>query len=268
MVSDEDIRVIIADDEPLAREGLADMLDRKEGVQIVGRAENGLEAIKFINTLQPDLVFLDIQMPGKTGIEVVNEVGIDKMPAVIFVTAYDQYAIKAFDLSAVDYLLKPFDEERFDNAFERARKALTVRELTDLRSRLALLLEEHVSNKEDSSPPKQFLERVAVEMRGQIKVVPVDQIDYITASGSYVELHTGSDKYLIRERMQTLEDRLDPAHYFRIHRGTIVKLECIETIMYSPGGNYQVRLHNGVRLKLGRSRREELEQRLGLDALG
>ena len=263
MEAEEDIRVVIADDEPLARAGLGDMLEGKKGVSVIAQAQNGLEAIECIRTLKPDLIFLDIQMPGKTGLEVVQEIGAEQMPAVIFVTAYDQYAIKAFDLSAVDYLLKPYDQERFDNAFNRARKALTLRDLHALRSRLTTLLEDHIGKSS-----KRYLERIAVEMRGQIRVVPVDEIDYISSSGSYVELFAEAEKYLIRERMQTLEERLDPAQFFRIHRSTIVKLDRIETILFNPGGNYHVRLRNGTRLKLGRSRREELERRLGLDALG
>jgi two-component system LytT family response regulator len=266
--SGEKIRIVIADDEPLAREGLADLLAEKQGVEIVGRAENGIEAIEAIRNLDPDLVFLDIQMPGKTGIEVVQEVGAENMPAVVFVTAYDQYALKAFDLAAIDYLLKPFDQERFDHAFERAQDVIALRELQGLRSRLANLLHGRTRPTPADTEKKGYLERIAVEMRGQIRVVSVDQIDYIAASGSYAELHVDSETYLIRERMQTLEERLDPRFFFRIHRGIIARLDRIDTILFNAGGNYAVRLKDGTRLKLGRSRREELEQRLGLDALG
>lgn len=263
MASEENIHILVVDDEPLARQGLVDMLTEKEGVGTVSEAENGLSAVSAILESKPDLVFLDIQMPGKTGIEVVQEIGPEKMPVVIFVTAYDQYAIKAFDLAAVDYLLKPFDEERFESAFNRARQLLALRELGGLRNRLAHLLQDH------ALPPKPggkgYLERIAVDLRGQIRIVSVDDIDYITASGSYAELHVGTDRHLIRERMQTLEERLDPNVFFRAHRSTIVRLDRIDIILFNPGGDYAVRLKNGIRLKLGRSRREALNQCLGLE---
>ncbi len=235
------------------------MLSEKNGATIVGQADNGLDAIVMIRDLNPDLVFLDIQMPGKTGIEVIQEIGPMNMPAVIFVTAYNQYAIKAFDLAAIDYLLKPFDLARFDHAFERAQKILALQELHTLHTRLANLL--------GGTATKQngYLERIAVDMRGQTRIVSVNDIDYISANGSYVELNVDEETHLIRERMQTLEERLDPKLFFRIHRSTIVQLERIETIIHSSGGDYAVRLKNGKLLKLGRSRRDELSRRLGLD---
>lgn len=267
MSSNPHIRVLIVDDEPLARQRVEDLLQREEDVELVGVAENGAEAVETIRRLAPDLVFLDVQMPGLTGMEVVKEIGPANMPVVIFVTAYDEYALKAFDVAAIDYLLKPFDDDRFEQAVARARKVIVLREVDQIRSRLSALLQRDSSSGEAATPRQRYLERIAVEMRGQVRIVPVDQIDFITASGPYAELHVGDDKFVIRERMTTLEERLDPNDFFRIHRSTIVRLEKIDALLYNAGGDYAVRLKDNRRLSVSRSRREELEERLGLDKL-
>lgn len=268
MTDEQKLRVLIVDDELLARQRLEDLLARKEEVDLIGMAVNGHQAVEAIRSQAPDLVFLDVQMPGLTGMDVVREIGPERMPAVIFVTAYDQYALKAFEVSALDYLLKPFEDERFEQAFARAVKTLEVRQMGEMAGRLVALLQAGEGNAQPTAPvstkPPAYLERIAVEMRGQVKVVSVKHIDYITASGPYAELHVGEDTYLIRERMQTLEDRLDPKVFFRIHRSAIVKLECIESLLRGVGGDYAVRLNDGRRLKVSRNRRETLEQRLGL----
>ncbi len=259
------LRVLIADDEPLARQRLEDLLEREDDVEVVGTAEDGTQAVDLIQKEKPDLVFLDVQMPGHTGMEVVKRVGVDRMPPVIFVTAYDHYAVTAFDVAALDYLLKPFDDERFHQAFERARETIQLRGVSDLRERLAAFLSAELPEKRTEG--KKYLERLAVEMRGQVRVVPVNKIDFITASGSYAELHVGSDTFVIRERMQTLEERLDPDAFFRIHRSTIVRLDQIDALLFSGGGDYAIRLKDGRHLKVSRGRKEALEERLGLDAL-
>ena len=252
------IRVVVADDELLARQRLLDLLSREEGVEIAGTASDGREAVEAIRKLQPDLVFLDVQMPALTGLQVVDAIGADSMPATIFVTAFDRFALKAFDRAAVDYLVKPFDDERFEVAFRRARKMIELEEVGRMTKRLMSLLSE--------APPapaqSEYLERIAVESRGQVRVVPVEKIDYITASGPYAELHVGDRTFAIRERMQTLEERLDPNVFFRIHRSAIVRLDRIETLTRHSGGDYGVRLKNGVELSLSRTRREELESKL------
>ncbi len=265
MPADRTIRVLIADDELLARQRLEDLLQPVEGVEIVGLVEDGRQAVEAIRRLAPDLVFLDVQMPGLTGVDVVHEIGPEQMPVVIFVTAYDQYALKAFDLAALDYLVKPFDDERFDQALARARQTITLRDVDALRDRLAALFQ---GTPPPAAPPApRYLERIAVDLRGQVRVVPVSQIRFITASGPYAELHTGEEAYVIREQMQTLEERLDPVQFYRIHRSAIVRLDQVDALLYSAGGDYAVRLKDGKRLKVSRNRREELEQRLGLDAL-
>ena len=260
------IRVLIVDDEPLARERLADLL-RAVPVQIVGAVDSGDAAIAAIRDLKPDLVFLDVQMPGRTGLEVVREIGAEHMPPTIFVTAYDQYALKAFELAALDYLVKPFDDERFEQAFERARRLIELRDFGRLSAQLLQLLEQAGSDAPRPLPRPgvpAYLERIAVEMRGQVRVVPVADIDYVTASGQYVELHVGDKTYLIRERMQTLEERLNPGLFFRIHRSAIVRLDRIETLLRDAGGDYAVRLKGGAQLSVSRGRIEALEAWMGV----
>lgn len=250
---DKPLRVLIADDEPLARQRIEDLLAKEENVEIAGMAATGDEAVEAIRTLAPDLVFLDVQMPGRSGVEVAAAVGEERMPVTIFVTAFDQFALKAFDLAAVDYLVKPFDDERFVQALRRAQKAIEAQEVRRLWSRL-----------HTDAPRPTYLDRIPVETRGQLRVVPVDRIDYITASGPYAELHVGDKVWTVRERMQTLEEQLDPDVFFRIHRSAIVRLDRIDTLLHSAGGDYGVRLKNGVELSVSRGRREELEAKMGV----
>lgn len=267
MQADSTIRIVIADDEPLARQRLEDLLRHEPGAQIVATAADGAAAVAAIRQLDPDLVFLDVQMPGGTGLDVVSEIGSDDMPATIFVTAFDQYALSAFDVAAVDYLVKPFDDERFEQAFRRARRVLELERMEHLRMHLLAVLQAPDSSDDSGTgqPDGDYLERIAVEMRGKVRVVPVAQVDYITSSGPYAELHVGERTYLIREAMQTLEERLDPAHFLRVHRSAIVRIELVETLFKGAGGDYEVQLRGGVRLRVSRSRREELERRLGMD---
>ena len=265
--------MLIVDDEPLARQRVEDLLDAEEAVQIVASVDNGSAAVDAVRSLHPDLVFLDVQMPGKTGIDVVREIGPDNMPSTIFVTAYDRYALQAFDLAAVDYLVKPFDDERFEQAFRRARRHAELEEMGELRERLLAVLDggspaagtaSTAATTVAAQPGAPYLERIAVEMRGKVRVVPVAQIEYITASGPYVELHTSERAYLIREAIHTLEGRLDPNRFLRIHRSIIVRVDLIDTFHRGAGGDYEVQLKSGVRLRVSRSRREELERRLGV----
>lgn len=275
MSAEKTVRVLIVDDEPLARARLEDLVRTQPRAEVVGMASDGDEAVEAIRSLRPDLVFLDVQMPGKTGVEVVREVGADQMPVTVFCTAYDQFALQAFELAAVDYLLKPYDDERFEQAFERARRMIELAEVGRLTDRLAALLGARApaASEPDATPPApspappaagRWLERVPVEMRGQVRVVPVDEIEYVTASGPYAELHTAERGYVIRERMQALEERLDPARFLRIHRSVIVRLDRIDTLLRGGGGDYAVRLKSGVKLRVSRTRVEELERRMGV----
>ncbi|MGI9175354.1 MAG: LytR/AlgR family response regulator transcription factor [Rhodothermales bacterium] len=266
MTPEKKLEVLIVDDERAARQRLEDLLAREADVEVAGQATNGREAIEAIDRLAPDLVFLDVQMPGLTGLDVVREVGPEHMPALVFVTAYDQYALKAFDVAAIDYLLKPYDDERFEQALARARKKLATQMTNDLQRRLAALLGDSPAPPLPSHAKPQYLERIGVDMRGQMRIVPVDRIDFIQASGSYAELHVEDATFVIREQMQTLEERLDPHRFFRIHRSTIVQLDRVEALKYSAGGDYAVRLRNGRHLRVSRGRYEDLQRRLGLDA--
>ena len=258
------IRVLIVDDEPGARRRLERLLKEEEDVEIIAQAGNGREAISIIEKQMPDLVFLDVQMPKMSGIDVVRNVGPDRMPAVVFVTAYDQYAVKAFELAALDYLLKPFDDERVERTLERAREALNQKSGKNIADRLDSLLQtlQHSSLAGAASP--KYIERIAVEDRGQLRIVPIDKIDFITASGNYVDLHVGEEKLLVREQMQKLEDKLPPTLFYRIHRSSIVRLDEIERLVVNPGGDYAVRLRNQKLLKVSRNRWGELTLRLGI----
>jgi two-component system, LytTR family, response regulator len=270
------IRALIVDDEPLARQRLEDLLAKEPDVELAGVATNGNEAVESILSLKPDLVFLDIQMPGRSGLQVVEAVGPECMPATIFVTAFDQFALKAFDIAATDYLVKPFDDERFQQALRRARRSLELHEVQEMTQRLLTLIQAAGSEparapgQAADSPDRKYLDRIAVESRGQVRVVPVERIDYITASGPYAELHImdkGTEKvYAVRERMQTLEEQLDPATFFRIHRSAIVRLDRIDTLLRNSGGDYGVRLKSGVELSVSRSRWEELEAKMGIQS--
>ena len=264
----ERVRVLVVDDEPLARMRIEDVLAHIDGAEVVGAASNGNEAVEMIRSLRPDLVFLDVQMPGKTGVEVVREIGPDAMPATIFVTAFDQFAVQAFDVAAVDYLVKPFDDERLEAAFERARNRLALEGMGQLREKLLAVLQTPAGAPGTSEPPSpptpDYLERIAVEMRGRIQSIPVDQIDYIVQSGPYAELHSGGRRHLVREAMQTLEERLDPRKFMRVHRSMIVRLDLVEALHRGTGGDYEVQLKGGTRVRVSRSRREALERWLGV----
>lgn len=259
-------RVLIVDDEPLARQRIQDLLSEQPGVEVVGTANGGDTAIAAIRELKPDLVFLDVQMAGKSGLDVARAVGPETMPATIFVTAYDEYASQAFDVAAIDYLVKPFDDERFEQAFARARRMVELQDFALMREQLMRVLEgeNRIVAPPSGKPGPGYLERIAVEMKGKVRVVPVGQIEYITARGPYLRLHVGKEWYVIRETMQTLEERLDPAHFMRVHRSAIVRLDLVSTMLRGSGGDYAVELKSGVKLQVSRSRREALERHLGI----
>jgi two-component system, LytTR family, response regulator len=250
------VRVLVADDEPLARERLRLLLAREDGIDLVAECPNGTEAIEAIDRLQPDLVFLDVQMPGANGFEVIEAIGAERMPLVVFVTAFDQYALRAFDVHALDYLLKPFDRERFHEALVRARQQLDRRTNGDLERRLLELVQ-------DLKPAAQRLERFVIKSGGRVFFVRSDEIDWIEAAGNYVKLHVAAEAHLFRETMNTLELQLDPDTFFRIHRSHIVNIERVKELQPWFNGEYVVFLRNGTRLTLSRGYREKLQERIG-----
>jgi two-component system LytT family response regulator len=249
-------RVVIADDEPLARERLRMLLGTEDWIDVVAECVDGTSTIAAIQKLRPDLVFLDVQMPGATGFDVIDAVGAARMPFVIFVTAYDRYALRAFDVHALDYLLKPFDRDRFQRAVARARQQLERDANGELERRLLAIVR-------DLKPAHQRLERFVVKSAGRVFFVRAEEIDWIEAAGNYVKLHVGTDTHLFRETMNALEAQLDPDFFFRIHRSHIVNIERVKELQPWFNGEYVVFLRTGARLTLSRGYREKLQERIG-----
>lgn len=247
------IRTLLVDDEPLARERLRTLLAREPDVEVAGECGDGASAIAAIEEHEPDLVFLDVQMPEADGFEVVRAVGPERMPPVIFVTAFDQYALRAFDVHACDYLLKPFDRQRFAAALQRARGRL--REKRSATPDLRALLEE-------LRPAPRFAGRLVIRDGGRVLFLGTDEIDWIGAAGNYVEIHAGKQVHLLRETMHALEGRLDPGCFLRIHRSTIVRVDCIRELYADFHGDYSVRLRDGTRLTLSRTHKDRLKKLL------
>jgi len=249
------LNILVVDDEPLAREGLKLLLGRQPQVKSVSEARNGREAIALIREQSPDLVFLDVQMPRTDGFAVVNAVGAERMPPVIFVTAHDQYAIRAFEIAAIDYLLKPVTEERFALAFQRAVGRLQGVPREDTAKQVLAMLGA-IAN-----PPRQ-LERFAVRSGESTIFVPVNEVDRIEAFQNYVRLHVGSATYLLHVPMNTLEGVLDSNRFLRIHRSHIVNLRRIAQLWPITHGQYAVELRSGQRLQSGRTYNERIRRAL------
>lgn len=247
------IRTLIVDDEPLAREKLRAFLEAESDIEVVGEARDGKEAVQSIESLRPDLVFLDIQMPELTGFEVVENLDREALPQIIFVTAYDNYALKAFEVHALDYLLKPYDRERLHQALEKARREQDRQQLGDVQKQLRALLADLDKQR------AQFPDRLVVKTAGRVVFVKVDDIDWVDAAGNYVKLHVAAESYLLRETMSRLEERLDPKKFLRIHRSTIVNIERIKELQQQFHGDYLVILKSGQRLTLSRSYRDRIQ---------
>lgn len=259
------LRTLIVDDEPLARDGIRMHLAREPDVEIVGEAADGVQAVEAIQALRPDLVFLDVQMPEVDGLEVVERIGAARMPAVIFATAYHQHAVRAFELHAVDYLLKPVTEERVRNAMTRARLRVATRGEEELTTRLEALLEDlralHARAGEpgEAAPaPRKYAAWISVAGRTSTQLVRVEDVDWFEAEGNYVRLHVGKVTHLIRSTLRAMGDQLDPAMFIRIHRSTIVNVSRIREIQPWFGGDYIALLHDGRQLRVSRSHREQL----------
>jgi two-component system LytT family response regulator len=261
-------RILIVDDEPSAREILREMLNdevQTAAVEIIGECADGRSAVSLIQAAKPDIVFLDVQMPETDGFGVLSALSAEPLPIIIFVTAYDQYALRAFEVHALDYLLKPFDRERFDQAFKRAKTLLSQKRAGNLNDRIIALLEERnsVPAVAQSAPSPQFLERLIIKAEGRVFFLRVEEIEWIEAEGNYVALHAGKKAYLFREAISVLETRLNPLAFQRIHRSTIVNIDCIKELQPMFRGEYSVVMHDGTQLKLSHSYRGKLQKHLG-----
>lgn len=253
------IRILLVDDEPLARQMIRNLLLDFPDVEIIGEASNGVEAASAIEQLAPDLVFLDVQMPELDGFGVLESLAPDKLPVVVFVTAYDQYALRAFDAHAIDYLLKPFDDERFVRAVERARAQINSKRSGDAEQTgqqlLALL--------NNINARAQLLERFVVKNAGRVTLVKAADVDWIEAQDNYVSLHVGKQTHLIRETMQNLETKLDSRRFIRIHRSTIVNIDSIKELQADFNGDQCVILKDSTQLILSRRYRRKISEALG-----
>jgi two-component system LytT family response regulator len=235
---------------------LREMLQGDPQVEIVGESCNGHEALEAIRAEAPDLIFLDVQMPEVGGFEVLAALKGEHTPYVIFVTAYDQYAVRAFEVQALDYLLKPFDQERFDVSWQRAKAQLVRDNNGGMDQRILTLLEElKAGNK--------YLERLVIKAAGRIYFLETSEIDWIEAEGNYVSVHSGKKSHLLRETISSLESQLDPKKFVRIHRSSIVRLDFIQELQPWFHGEYRVILHDGTQLTLSRNHRDKLQEALG-----
>jgi len=230
------VRVLIVDDEPLARRGIALRLREFRDIEIVGECQDGLSAVERIMELSPDLVFLDVQMPGMDGFEVLRTLPRDNLPCVIFLTAYEQYALQAFEFHALDYLLKPVDDERFAAAVERAQNFADASSKGLMIERLLRLL---------GQESEKYLSRLTIRTGFRIQIVPVEEIEWVGAAGDYVEPHIPGRVHLLRETMNTLQEKLDPEKFLRIHRSRIIRTVCIAEIRSIENHEYVVKLKDG-----------------------
>jgi two-component system, LytTR family, response regulator len=246
------IRTLLVDDEPLARERIRALLKDEADIEIIGECGNGTEALAAIRHEVPDLLFLDVQMPGMGGFELLRELGKERLPLVIFVTAYDQHALKAFDVHALDYLLKPFKPARFKETVQRAREILANQQAGAASRNLLAMLGQ-------PKPEREFLTRLPVRTGERVIFVKTAQIDYIESAGNYVVLHTGKETHILRETLTALEEKLDPKRFLRISRSTLVNLDQIKELQPLFKGEHAVVLHNGKQLTMTRGIREVQE---------
>jgi len=257
----EKIRAIIVDDEKPARRRLRELLEKQPDIAIVAECSNGAEATRQIRALQPDLLLLDVQMPGLDGFGVVDAIGAAQMPATIFVTAYDQYALKAFEVSALDYLLKPFSDERFERSLARVLSFVRANRREELSHRILSLLDQiQPKQPQNTSAP---LDCLMIKDGGRLLFLRVEEIDWIEAAGVYVQVHTADKTWLHRISLSELEAKLDARQFLRIHRSTIVNLQKVKELHPHSHGDFLVVLHDGTELRLSRSYRQKVEASLG-----
>lgn len=252
----EKIRTVIVDDEPLARRGIVAQLKAEADIEIIAECGNGRDAVAILEAEKPDLVFLDVQMPELDGFGVLEAIRLERLPAVIFVTAYDKYALRAFDVHAMDYLLKPFDPERFTTALQRARAQIERQNISDLSDRLQNLIDDLKAN-------RKYAERIVIKSSGRIFFLGIEEIDWIEAADNYVRLHAGRTSHLLRETMSSIEKRLDPSQFMRVHRSTIINVKRIKELHPLFHGEYEIALLDGTRVTSGRGYRDRLQELFG-----
>jgi two-component system LytT family response regulator len=250
------IRALIADDEALARKFVRQMLKDDQDVEIVGECSNGKETVAMIRKQNPDVVFLDVQMPEMDGFDVLESIKTERLPEIIFATAYEQYAIRAFDLHALDYLLKPFDQARFKDAIKHAKERLCSERQKEGRMQIGALLES-IKNK------PQYLDRLVIKAGGRITFLSTDEINWIEADDKYVHLHTGKISPMVRQTLSAMETQLDPGKFRRIHRSAIVNVERIKELQPLFSGEYSILLEDGTKLTLSRNYKDKLFELLG-----
>lgn len=256
------IRALVVDDEPFARERVRRLLADDMDIEIVAECGDGFQAVEAIDRFAPDLMFLDVQMPGLDGFGVLTSVSADKTPVVIFLTAYDEYAVRAFDAAALDYVLKPFDEDRFAKAVNRAKKQLSVVRRGGGDERPAPMEESPTATAETIDRKTGHLAQIIIRTGGRVLFRKTEEIDWVEAYGNYVRLHFGESAYLLRETIGNLEARLDPAKFARIHRSTLVQLSRIREVQPQLGGQSKITLTSGAKLTLSRRFRQNLKKSL------
>jgi two-component system LytT family response regulator len=244
------LRLLIVDDEPLIRTGIRDGLSDLDEIEIVAECASGSEAIAAIRSQHPDLVLLDVKLQDCTGLDVVQEISPERMPAVIFITAYEEYAVRAFEMNAVDYLLKPFDNARLRHSVERARERISERDQTVLADKLQALLD---------ARGRKWPERLAIKNGEGFDLVPMESIDWIESANNYVQIHCGSKQYLLAESLTHLESRLNPSRFLRVHRCRIINLSRVLAVHPMLGGTYEMELRGGTRLSTGKQYKDAVQ---------
>ena len=266
------LKALIIDDEPHAREGIKIRLQEFPEIQVLGECSSGLEAVESINKLKPDLLFLDIQMPEINGFEVLKRISVEKIPIVIFVTAYDKYAVKAFEYHALDYLLKPISENRFKEALKNAITEAGHRNIDNYAGKLKAMMTDYLNviqddgseqNSELKSYPKDYLNKLAIKAKNNISIISTNEIEWIESAGDYVYVHSNSKKHIVRETLISLEQKMDPRKFVRIHRSVIVNIEKIKSLNSNDHGDYDVYLNNGEKLKLSRTYKSNFQDVIG-----
>ena len=250
------IQAIIVDDEELARSRLKYLLQAEPDIEVAAECKDGPKAVEAILAGKPDLLFLDVQMPEMDGFEVLKAIGEERRPTIIFVTAFDEYALRAFDTYALDYLLKPFNRARFRRALQRARLQIARETRDQVDYRLAALLKEVRAE-------SKYLERLVIRSAGRVTFLLADDVEWFEGCANYVRLHAGKESHMMREKISTLDARLDPKKFVRIHRSSIVRIDQIKELRSTGDGDQVVVLHDGVRLKLSRGYREKFQKLLG-----